>query len=654
MSMRVGGGSRPPRSNSVKPATPENQESDDSRSYDEQVIEQAQECVEEFRRKYPKRGNLPLTKTPGESLSSRVVEEEYIEEYVEGDREWEQGHTVRRLERAEPLTWADALFRFLVERQPYDDGLGGKFRDLEGDETFTVDFHDCWTAEYGDKQAARNTGAERQLIGGQYPDKSESRRAGEIEEGEWSDTTAAIVLTRTGSSVPDGERLPPVDFLREIETWTADGTDCVYQTVRNICEYHLGLEPEEWGFIRGDDVHGMSQDDAHTDELQYSTNACYPHFHDVIYIDVEASSVSVEQGHAAAEVELEDQFYRAIEKHLEMCDIAAPEAHTKEKAVEARIDLEKPAGYATSYLRLDDETEMMEQDVEMQAFAALEWATNRKRIGRSNNFNDAAAADLCKQQSGPIHGNEVRYSSGHGCEREIVCADCGSGIGIEAESLTEHRTESSQSQAVAADGGQMSADTDDDQEGSEIVRVQVGESTSAAAVRHQVRQYRERHRESEVTPQLLGELGIDPVYQDVAEAAMRGEQPESEVEWGDPPPDPEYRLEAIVRPDGSEEPASPGGGGVRTTEVVWPEQRLMQETRLQYVKEGLRPKIVVEDGGDRFATYNPGTAAGWLVSHGYRKPWYAELAMEFTRHGEPLPTVFDEPAAQPPSGVQHA
>jgi hypothetical protein len=638
--------SRLPRSNSVNRSDGETQGADEKRSYQDEVIEQAAECVAEFYEEYPELAAQPLSRTPGQTLRKEVVDEQYIEERVEPVSEFEQGHVVQRLDRAEAVTWAEALFTFLVERQPYDDGLGGVFRDQITEEQFTVQFGDCWTPSYGEEKAAEHSGAERQLMGGRYPDEEESMRTGEQEDGLWSNEIATVVLTRTGSSRPGEERVPPVDFLEEVaRTWSQGG---VRETVRNICEYHLGLEPDQWGFIRGDDVHGISRPGLqHDDEMQRNVNACYPHCHDVIYFDLGAADVGGEdESEVVTKDRIQQEFGRAIEKHLAECELAGREAHRLDKAVRVRLDLEHPAGYATEYLRLDDEP-MMEAPVELQAFAAVEWANSRKRFSRSTLMNEAAKADFCKQNKGAAHGHRVvRDRSGHGDDSEVVCAACRSGIGVEAETLAaarrpERGAESGQ-QAVT-DGGTVAVEDDRVQIG-----VAFGERPPAARARAAVLDWVEQHGPPSSAAAVMGELGISPRHREVVEEALAGiTEPKPEPVYGKgkgPPAD--YELEAIRKPDGTEEPAAAGGGGVETVALELPEERLLRETRLQYADGGV--KIVCEDDSDRFATYDPETAAGWLVNKGYRRPWHAELALEFVQFDGELREVLKTPVAESP------
>jgi len=623
--------SRLPRSNSVEACTPGNPAAEESRSYEERQADRAAECVAEFRNQYPELAGMEISKTPGCSLRSELVEREFVEEQAEPVNEWESGHTVKRLDRAEPPTWAETLFQFLTARQPYDDGLGGVFRSRVDGEEFTVDFDDCWTSSYGDEQAAKNAAFQRQLMGGEYPESEDSARSGEYVEGEWGDV-ATIMLTRTGSSKPDGERVPPVDHADAVaRTWSAGD---VYDTVRNACDYHLGLElGVSWGFVRGDDVHGLDKDNP-------GVNACHVHCHDAIYIDLEATGLRDEfDSDAEIVTVLENTFYKAIEKHVEECELAEPEAHTREKAIEVRLDLEEPAGYATEYLRLQEDTPMMEMPPEMQAFAAIEWAQNRQRIARSQLFNDAAKADLCLQDKDRAHGHRLTYDD----SGNVVCASCGSSVGIDADTITEFRLSqsSTESQQVATDGGGV------------VVGARYGESTSRARLRSRAERHVEAHGEPESIAELMGTLGAQPQHKRVVEEAVAGENSAEEVVpiYGEPAPlEAEYELVEIVNPDGTTEAAGGGSGGVSMTELVLPEERLLRETRLAHV-EAYGAKMRCEKTG--FATYDAETMAGYLIRQGIREPWHAEVCLSFSRPGDgDLADVFDEPDARPPEGVR--
>lgn len=158
---------------------------------------------------------------------------------------------------------------------------------------------------------------------------------------------------------------------------------------------------------------------------------------------------------------------------------------------------------------------------------------------------------------------------------------------------------------------------------------------------------------------LMGQLEIEPKYRDLVESVVSGEAPDPDaaraVEWGPEPPGPEarYQLEALVLPDGGEEEVSGGGGGARTVGLMLPEERLLRETRLSLLRgRGPGgPAIVVSDNQDRSVTYEPETAATWLVERGYREPWHAELVLSFDTHGRAGPSGLSDPMAEPPPGL---
>jgi hypothetical protein len=565
---------------------------------------------------------MAVSEEPGRKLRAQLVERETETEVIDPKPDGEPAFTVEMTKRVEAVSMADLLFEFLTNRQAYDDGLGGVFEAPDGEE-FTKRFNDCWTPEYGERQAARNAAAERQLMGGKYPENEESAVSGESVEGEWSGDTATIMNTRTSSSIPNGERIPPVDHADDVaRTWSRG----VYDEVRNACEYHLGLEPDEWMYVRGDDVHGVDEDDG--DDIS-GANACHVHCHDAIFIDLGATGLRDEfETEEEIVQELEDVFYPAIEKHVELSEFAKPEAHTREEAIDVRLELDHPGGYATGYLRLDDDEEMMEKPVEFQVFASIVWAMNRQRIARSKVANEAARADMCIQDTEREHGGRLRYKDG-----EVVCASCGSAIGVDSDTITEYRLNNEEP-------------SEPSESSESVIGVGVGELAEAAGVRREVREYVDLHGSAESVSLLMGQLAISPEYRGVVEEEVEGvdtsEEPYAIRGEGSGPSSP-YRLKEMVLPDGGREPASPGGGGAEMVELVLPEERLLRETRLKHI-DGRGPRIVIESDNDMMATYEPETAAAVLVEWGFTEPWHAELVLSFDSER----SVFAEPEVEPP------
>jgi len=622
--------SRLPKSNSVNAATGENSMSEVF-GVDAETVERARERTEEFREKYPERAKVPLSREPGETMLASYVVEEYREETVEPESEFDQGFTVRRLEKAEPVTWDEAVFTTLIERHRYDMGVVGEFEDRRTDEKFRTQFTDAWTTEYAEAQRAKNAGAQRQLMGGEYPENPESTRSGEYEPGEWGRPVSAL-LSLTGTAVPSGEQLAPVDHARRVDTWS----EACYHRVRNLLEHELGVPSDRWGYTRADDVHGL--------DGEGGENACYTHQHPAIFFDLEAAEVpSMSDG----EVEkwIRERFHeKVVMKHVEECDLASEDAHGP-GSVEIEMDLNRAGAYASAYALPSPEKPMIERSIEYIAWASVLRASGSQRIARSQLFTEAAKADMCKQKRETVHGERLMYDrSGHG-ESELVCECCGSGVGI-GETMTAHRM-SGESQVVATDGGETAREKSE----TVVVGARIGESPEEASVRERAEVYVENREEcGEVSERVLGEMGVSPEYEEVVREVFEGEDSsgveeiEGEQREGG---ESRYELKELVAANGDRTEIAGGAGGVEYVELELPVEKVLRHTRLQYVGEDCRPKIWVElsEGeGGRFATYNPETAARALVNAGMRIPWVADRALSFESTDR---AEFEEPVPRP-------
>jgi hypothetical protein len=551
-----------------------------------------------------------MTQNPDERLLSSYVIEEYREEHVEPDGEFETGFTVHRLDRAVPVSWAEAFFLTLIDRHQYDGGVSGKFVDRQCDEEFNVPFVDAWTTEYGEKQQAMTAGAQRQLMGGEYPEHEQSARSGEYEPGIW-DKPLSVLWALTGSSVPGDGRVPSVDHARRVNTWT----DHCYDRVRNLVEHEWGVPKDRWCFMRAEDAHGV-EDDA-------EMNAGYTHTHPVLWVDVEAADGLPDLPDEKLESYVEKRIHeKVLTKHVEECELAEPEVHDVD-SVTATFGVEKPGAYAAGYALPGDEKPLIEQSVEYIAWATTMRAMGRRRIARSQLMTEAAKADMCKQDSEQSHGERLEYDhSGH--NTKLVCACCGSPVGI-GETVTAHRT--NEVQTVAADGGEVVEKPE-----TVVVGARVGESSDRARVRETTEKYVARNGEpAEVSAGLLGEIGVSPEHADVVREVIEGvdssgvepiEGPQRESETS------RYELQELRAWNGDSETPN-GGGGARYVEVSMPVENVIRGSRLQYVGGDVQPKIVVHADGERFATHDVHTAARKLVNAGLRIPWVADRALSF-------------------------
>lgn len=304
----------------------------------------------------------------------------------------------------------------------------------------------------------------------------------------------------------------------------------------------------------------------------------------------------------------------------------------------------------------------LERSIEYVAWAAMQWAANRKRRTRSNAAGWAVTPNACKQrfesdksEQKVTHGEETAISDRRGVEFE--CAECGSPWGIDQDqTLTAVRLSASDSgeTTAVADGGIEVPDREEqlrEQWPSATAAATVGETPTERKKRQAIESHLERHPKASVT-EVLGACSLPPDDGDLVCEVMAGAD-RSEVVGFDSPP--EWRLDAVIIDDGEHLAAS--GGGVEIAEVVMPVERLLNETRLQYHGEDQSPTVVVHgsDGpGVSVASYNARGQAARLVGLGYREPWAAELRMEFQRRhpDHDLVECFEEPECRPPPSVR--
>jgi len=90
----------------------------------------------------------------------------------------------------------------------------------------------------------------------------------------------------------------------------------VRDTLRNVMEYHLDLDPDQWGYWLKAEPHGMGA--ASKSDEDAGLNACYTHIHVGVYFD---------GGRFDDLRPVASEFERVIDKHLEVCDPAGWSAH---------------------------------------------------------------------------------------------------------------------------------------------------------------------------------------------------------------------------------------------------------------------------------------------------------------------------------------
>ncbi|WP_435066261.1 hypothetical protein [Halobaculum sp. EA56] len=567
------------------------------------------ERVSEFKRKYPDLADLPLSRTHGRSLRRIVTEAEWTDELVEPDAFGESAFWTSKIESRKAAPWADALAAFLTAHLEYD-GLLARFSN--GEESFEIPLTDAWGQEYHAKQYARARALERQMGGGERPSGGEAVAA-------W-DRPATAMLTLSASSVPDGDRLPPVDHLDAVHDSFSYGG--VRDTLRNAMEYHLGLDSEEWGYWLQAEPHGLGGDPG--------MNACYTHVHVGVYFD----GGGLDAEHVGSELE------RVVDKHVEVCEPAGASAHDyasirsyeeeNDGCISVNMEVGNLGSYLAAYMGGSYDEALEERPIEYLAWGALYWSTARRRTTRSQTVNQAIAADACEQRAESdsagqtaSHGDGVRWSEANG--PDVVCRCCSSGWAID-QSRLEPPTLDDDLRALLPDSP-PDRNSDSEPSLSDLwadarAAGRAGESTESARVRERVTRWLDAHPDADVTPVgLLGRLDLDPAHVELVADLLAGSENESESEgfvryeglatkW---------EIEAIVDADGQEH--APGDGGVDMVALHLPEKRIRECTRLA---KPLKKGEIWRCGKCNFATHNAHMMAGHLVDHGLEDPEVAD------------------------------
>jgi len=542
----------------------------------------------------------------------------------------EDGMTVSRLDKRVPLTWEEAVEQILESYERARKTTLKLERGYEGHpehQVFLKDAETSWMPSYQKRYFAELKGWVRETIGGTRPSGGDC-------EGQF-ENLHIVLLTRTASSVPDGERAAPVDHTDKIR----DAWEPVYHTLRNRLRA-LGFDSDQWDYYH--------KEEPHKSDRGGSVNRCYTHEHTMLIVD---GAVSVED------------FQPVLDKHVEECEWAGPDAHSVDRA--ARVipadQVEDVAAYVASYTGIKP-AGLLDRSIEYVAWAATQWAANRKRRTRSNAAGWAATADACKQrfesdksEQEVNHGEEISLSTRRGVELE--CAECGSPWGIDQEhdTLTSARLSAgdSDSTTAVADGGVEVPDREEqlrERWPSAEGAAQVGETPDRLKDRKAVEQYLRENPAASVE-EVLGGCTLPPDAADLVCEVMAGVDRSEVAGFEDGP---EWRLNSVIVDD-EEHPAA-GGGGVDMDEVVMPVERLLNETRLQYHGEVQSPTIVIhrsKGDADYIASSNARMQAGLLVSHGITEPWAAEEVMEFQMRskGRELASEFEHREALPPAGV---
>ena len=259
----------------------------------------------------------------------------------------EDGVTLRRevqafdvLDRNAATSWTDAISQYdsyLTDRED----VKTVFQDPDG-ETVKASNPHRFAPDYADKQYAKLKDLERGL------------------SSDYGKRLHTVMLTFTASSQPDGDPIPPVDHLNELDaSWDAIRRALSRQLGDRRWEYLAILEPHT-----GDGV-----------------NNGYLHIHLAVFVDGKVTSRTFEP---------------VIRAHLRNCDLAGEDAHDvtddstisvrhagRDRDLDNQEQLDELAIYLAEYLGTygDDPKQAPEP---VRAANAVLWATGKQRWRPSN------------------------------------------------------------------------------------------------------------------------------------------------------------------------------------------------------------------------------------------------------------------------------
>ena len=585
----AGGSRHTNQNNSVNPSKHGNSPNSDRQ------LPTVDECVSEFYAEFPERARLPLTISHGTSLRREYVRERLESYHSEGPRECDDSVSGMEVVERRPLTWGEAFEQALESheetRRTTLNLECGRPDDPEYAE-FSIDAETRWFASYQKRYYAQMKAWLREITGGERP-------SGGATEATFSNPHIALV-TLSASSVPDGERVGPIDHSNvRRESWSD-----AYHTLRN--------QMRSLGFDLGSGWQYDRRAEPHTGERGGGLNHCYGHDHIVIVTDGEVTP---------------NDLRPVVQKHVEACEWAGESAHDLDiedwdtnrddvdtVTIKPESEVEDLANYVASYCGIQP-TDLLERSIKYQAWAAAATAANVKTVSRSDAAKHAATADACKQKyesqqsdQGVDHGKSIVRSDRRGYSFECAC--CGSPHGIDQshETLTAAR---SADRPIATDGGLETTDKLRSAWPSARAAATVGDGPTRKRWRERIEVYLDKYPDASAA-RIRGALNLPPVAVEVIEEVAAGID-RSEVRSFESGP--EWSVKSVTVGE-TEYPAS-AGNGVEMVDTRLPIERLIEESVLgddgaESTKWRFKKTNVAMYGGRKTARY--------LVKHGIEHP----------------------------------
>jgi hypothetical protein len=459
----VGGAERSPgvserqRTNSApadtEPETP-NPESAD------REFPSVEERVDDVKEEFPRRAFQLVTEQHGKRLREEALEEPTTRERLhtpychkcgqepceEPDIHGNQAVPERVVDRRPAKTLEEVVREFL---ENYEDYRRKRLKMRKGKpqdpnpESFNIDLRTSEHPKYQEQEYAQARAFARELCGYRTCEKCEKRFCERPEKhmtewvsGKFTDPYVVLPGFTTSGLDADGEPVPIADHMERIKTaWSGEnGSDGVRRTLRYVMEEKLGLDSSDWEMWRQGEPHPGD-----------GPNRGLHHDHAMVVFDA-AEADGLERPPQAAD------FDPVVAKHIAECEGAEWDGHrdavTVEPAGREAGGGQMVANYMAEYIQNDD-ADLLERPTKYLVWAATNWATNTRKVSRSDGANHAIAADACKQRA---RSPEADQEAGHGeqirradrkARHDFECAECGSphGIDQDPETLVEARRE---------------------------------------------------------------------------------------------------------------------------------------------------------------------------------------------------------------------
>lgn len=309
-----------------------------------------------------------------------------------------------------PVTVAETMYEFL---QDFEEKRGSRIyleeRDSRGNVLNTVEqpVENSFGPEYRKKRYAQLYGFEREI------------------EAAYERPVVGLFGLTASSRRSNGRPRPPVDHMRDIaDSFSQSGG--VRETIRNLMETSLDIDPDDWTYIKGGEPHPGD-----------GVNRGFHHSHPILVFDLAA--VDREQREELEEQLGEDStpefFQPVIDAHVEECPSASHEAHqldeiTFREVGDGESDIQDFAPYAGVYITSDPDTDLLEESLNYLVWAAASWASNTQKFTAGRKARAMIDADLCRSQAesgehGP-HGSRLRCTTDAWGRETVECAHCGS------------------------------------------------------------------------------------------------------------------------------------------------------------------------------------------------------------------------------------